>query len=101
MRDHKNCNVLGEYCWTCRVKTSSHIPGWTRPMRGPYTHYSPWASNNGKGVTEAVIWANGDIESKREGTACTMCGKNCSHPVNRSVTERGDNYREITYIPQT
>ena len=95
-KTHKDA-ILGRYCWVCKVKTESGVPGWPMAHQGPSVAYSPWAYNQitGEGYATAVVWANGDLDSKREGSSCSMCDKNCKYPVNRAVTETGDSYREI------
>ena len=92
---HKGHKVLGAYCWTCRAQTLPLIPGWTRPTSGNFVHYAPWENNDGRGYTVAVVWANGEIERVKDGSACSVCGKHCKLPVSRSVTALHDGYRVI------
>lgn len=95
MNIHKQHNVLGAYCWTCQKKTEAGVPGWSRPSRGPIVSYSPWVSLDGLGTTEAIVWANGDVERHRDGSLCSLCDKHCANPVSRGVTNAHDGYREI------
>jgi hypothetical protein len=100
MNEHRGHNILGRYCWTCHKVTETGIPYWPIAHNGEFTHYSVWTVNpvTGKGYTKEIVWANGDVERKRDQTKCAMCGKHCKYPVNRAVTENGDNYREIGQI---
>ena len=100
MTHDKACNVLGRYCWTHKEITEAGIPGWPRTGSGnEYTRYSPWASNADGGVTEAIIWANGDTHSGRGfnqgGRQCSICQLNCLYPVEPGISNHSDNYREI------
>ena len=93
---HKD-KILGGYCWECKKRTQSNIPGWKRPLRGPSTHYNIWSRNDedGRGYTTEVVWANGNIDNKRNQGECGLCGLYCAYPVSKDVTENGDTYREI------
>ena len=95
MTTHKNHNILGHYCWTCKTKTEAGLPGWPKAHKGDYTHYSPWASNQEGGVTIAVIWANGDVSRGRDGTLCNDCEQNCANPVESSFQWGKDAYRSV------
>lgn len=100
MTSHKSHNVLGRYCWDCQAKTEVGIPGWPMGHKGAFTRYSVWAKNDitGQGYTEEIVWMNGDVERKRDQTKCSLCDSHCAYPVNRAVTEHGDNYREIGHV---
>ncbi len=100
-KEHKNCLVLGRYCWTHKVKTEAGIPGWGRPSKGPGVGYSLYARNEvtGEGYAEAVIWANGDSHRRKDQTECSLCGKNCGNPVERGFLANRDKYKEI-YVSQ-
>lgn len=94
---HKTHQVLGRYCWTCRIKTELGIPGWPKGHKGEFTRYDVWDINEltGIGATESIVWANGDSMRPKDQTQCSLCDKHCKYPVSRQVTEKGDNYREI------
>jgi hypothetical protein len=57
--NHYKHNVLGLYCWTCQVKTSSQIPGWPKPSK-----------NDGPKVEQKAVdyvrWQDGSINAYQE-----------------------------------
>lgn len=93
--EHKAHNVLGRYCWTCKVKTEVGIPGWPIAHNGDYTHYSPWAANQSGGATTCVIWANGDVSRGKDMSLCDDCEKLCGNPVEQSFTWGRDPYNSV------
>jgi hypothetical protein len=96
---HDGHNVLGRYCWDCKTKISTGIPYWPIAHHGEYTHYSPWARNEttGEGATKAIVWANGDQDAKTSDyKPCDICNKHCSYPVRHGISDKGDNYREMS-----
>jgi hypothetical protein len=98
MNIHKTHIVLGRYCWDCKTKALIGVPGWTRPLKGPYTHYSPWDRNSvtGAGYTTSIVWANGDNEIRHHMyEVCTLCNKHCKYPVYGDTSNTGDRYKEI------
>ena len=86
-------NVLGHYCFDCKLSTRSGLPGWPKSSRGPAVGRSVWASNEHGGFCRGVVWANGD-EAKRNPT-CAQCGKYCGNPIEDSFMSGKDSYREI------
>ena len=69
--NHKNCNILGEYDWTCKRNLSAGTPGWPRPnhSEGPYMDM---------GILD-VVWGDGTHDDSRE---CSICAThNCPNPV--------------------
>ena len=92
------CNILGRYCWTHRIKVDNGIPYWPKSHKGEFTRYGLWDRNEvtGVGNTESIVWANGDSERRQnQNEPCAMCSKHCKYPVNRGITDQGDTYREI------
>ena len=81
MNSHKKCNVSGHYCWDHKQTLQFTPTGWAKVKANEYTHYSPWASNANGGVTESIVWANGDVHSNRGFSngdkQCSLCGLNC------------------------
>jgi len=72
MRDHNKHNVLGEYCWDCKKRTSAGIPGWPKASKddGPI--------NPEREIT-SVVWADGTEDVSRECVICKTIG--CNIPV--------------------
>lgn len=56
---HTKHNVLGEYCWDCRVRTSSLIPGWPKRSKsdGPKVEQPK---------CESVRWQDGSLDAYKE-----------------------------------
>lgn len=90
-------NILGRYCWTCRLRTEIGIPGWPKAHKGNGVSYKLWDSNEAGGYATAVTWKNGDQETKRAlYKGCFVCGKHCSYPVSDGVTNNYDGYYQIS-----
>jgi hypothetical protein len=85
--------ILGGYCFTCKLRTRSGLPGWPKSNRGHSVGRSVWASNEHGGHCRGIVWANGD-ETKREKT-CALCGKYCGNPVEDSFLSGKDSYKEV------
>ena len=105
----KGCNVLGEYCWTCKVSTEAGVPGWRKTSRSDINaftklhHRSPWGgcvynsfdqAIGYYGFTEAIVWANGDTETPKDSYKCMICDNGaCKHGA--PVLRNADAYKEI------
>lgn len=69
---HRNHNVLGNYCWNCKIRISNRIPG--------------WSSGNKDKQAYRVIWAD---SSKDDSGKCNEClRQDCKFPVHT------DHYKE-------
>lgn len=77
---HRNHNVLGSYCWDCKIRTNNSTPGFekrTAKNDGPRINY----------MKGSVVWADGTRDMRDSGggserLACSVCRRHdCTKPV--------------------